>query len=127
MKGGSSQPLGTGTTFFNMMDFVQPTSQQQAAAPAAQTPVAQAPAATPAPVASTPNYGMSMDDWLKSEGRYRRGYREFRGNPNGGGAVMHNNMNRKNAMLYNDYLKSNDLTRPTSEMIKQLMGGGNGS
>jgi len=55
-----SQPLGTGTTFFNMMDFAKPKTQQ---APA-PTPAAPSPAAPTAPVPAAPSV-MSYADWRK--------------------------------------------------------------
>lgn len=62
---GGSQPLGTGTTFFNMMDFQQPKSQQTPApAPAPVTPAPAPSAPAPAPAAA-PSL-VSYQDWLKN-------------------------------------------------------------
>lgn len=82
MKGGS-QPLGTGTTFFNMNDFITPKSQQTPVAPAPTMPHPVAPAApVPTMPAATPS-------WLRPRTDFHRaathGDRSMAGRDRGGG------------------------------------------
>ena len=113
MKAGS-QPLGTGTTFFNMMDFVQPSSQQTPAA----TPPATTPAVTPTVPAAAPAAApsiMSYADWAAQNPMRQRPLRA--GGHNMGGTNDRNSeINRKHGA------QSRHQNQYMMEMIRQLGG-----
>lgn len=109
---GSSQPLGTGTTFWNMNEFPAPKSQQQTAAPA---PVTATPEPSPAPAAApaaAPSI-MSYQDWMKK-------------NPvpmKAGPGVAFKQQPHQGRMMpsYNDRMNTNQ-NQYMMEMIRQLGG-----
>lgn len=117
MKGGENpvgaQPLGTGTTFFNMMDFVTPKSQQTPAPAPTPTPAAPTPTA-PTPTAAAPSI-MSYADWAAQNPMQMRPLR-MRGH-NMSSTNDRNNELRKRQSAY-----SNHQNQYMMEMIKQLGG-----
>ena len=104
-----SQPLGTGTTFFNMMDFVKPKSEQ--APTPVQSPAPQQPAQTPAQQQPAMPSIMSYSDWLK-DNPITQPRQIRRGHDNGNNDFWRRTQNAR----------SQSRDRYMMEMIRQLGG-----